>query len=589
MHVAAIIQARMGSTRFSGKVLRSLAGKPVLWHIVHRLRKCRSLDGIAIATSVNPADDPVEAFGRSENIPVVRGSEENVLARYILAAENLGADIIVRITGDAPLIDPGWTDDLVEGLIRKQADYYVPDPKIPSIHEGLDPFTIGALRKLYREAGEDPVSREHMAAYFHRHPGFVRVEYAPLDPDFRFEGARISVDTPPDLRFLEEVYRRLGAPPGEADLREVVRLLRAEPELLKINGHVFRKQPDQITRRVLFRCDGDAQVGLGHIGRCSALADELRDRHSLGINFALARGAEGLKFLQRAGYSPEQKIGNPPEDLWLEEILHRIQPDILVLDVPPSVTLSLTAIRKWRREGLLVVTIDDFSERRLGAELAFYPPVPQVCRLDWEGFSGDHYVGWDWVPLRGEFGRPSRSHSGNQPTVLVSMGGSDPAGMTLKVLSALDRLDEAFTTNVVLGPGFSCRESLNSFQARAKRHFEIHPDPPRMAEWMGAASLAVVSFGVTAYELAAMGVPAVYLCLTQDHDESASALANAGMAFNMGVFTEVSEQALGKEVMFLLNNPAVRARMSDTARKGIDGQGAARIARRICGTIKLHG
>ncbi len=85
--VAAIIQARMGSSRMPGKVLLAIAGKPVLWHIIHRLRKCTTIDTIAIATSSSPVDDPIVEFSRGEQIECIRGSEDNVLERYVLAAE----------------------------------------------------------------------------------------------------------------------------------------------------------------------------------------------------------------------------------------------------------------------------------------------------------------------------------------------------------------------------------------------------------------------------------------------------------------------------------------------------------------------
>ena len=287
MRTVAIIQARTGSTRLPGKVLMPLVGKPVLWHIVHRLRKCRSVDEIAIATSTNPVDDPVEKFALGEGIKVVRGSENNVLARYVLAAEQLGADIIVRVTGDAPLVDPATIDRLVVTLIKGNADYCTGDPRVPSIHEGFSPFTFRALRKLRDKAGDDPVAREHVTAYFKKHPEFVRVSYVPIDLDYQFSGARISVDTPADFHFLEEVYARLKVPAGEADVRDVVRLLRSEPKLLEINARVHQKRADERTMRALFRCDGDGQLGLGHIYRCLALADELRDGHGYGVSFAM--------------------------------------------------------------------------------------------------------------------------------------------------------------------------------------------------------------------------------------------------------------------------------------------------------------
>ena len=116
--VAAIIQARMGSSRLPGKVLMPLVGKPVLWHIIHRLRKSRTVDVIAIATSDRPDDDALVEFANREDIPLIRGPVDNVLLRYAKAAEELDPDVIVRVTGDAPLIDPATVDKLVEKLIR---------------------------------------------------------------------------------------------------------------------------------------------------------------------------------------------------------------------------------------------------------------------------------------------------------------------------------------------------------------------------------------------------------------------------------------------------------------------------------------
>ena len=100
LRVAAIIQARMGSSRFPGKVLKPLAGRPVLWHVIHRLKKCVTVTDVAVATSVNSADDPLAEFCAREKVPCIRGSEENVLDRYRQAAQALEADVIVRVTGD---------------------------------------------------------------------------------------------------------------------------------------------------------------------------------------------------------------------------------------------------------------------------------------------------------------------------------------------------------------------------------------------------------------------------------------------------------------------------------------------------------
>src|ERR1700744_243100 len=123
LRVVAVIQARMGSTRLPGKVLRPVAGKPLLWHIVHRLRQCARIEDIAIATSTNPRDDAIVEWGGLEGVTVIRGPEDDVLARYARAAESLDADIIVRVSSDAPFIDAGFVDHLIAALIEQDGDY----------------------------------------------------------------------------------------------------------------------------------------------------------------------------------------------------------------------------------------------------------------------------------------------------------------------------------------------------------------------------------------------------------------------------------------------------------------------------------
>lgn len=573
----------MRSTRLPGKVLMPLAGKPVLWHIIHRLRQSRAVDSIAIATSIHSVDDPIAAFAMQERIEIVRGPEDNLLARYALAAESLAADIIVRVTGDAPLIDPAMVDRLVKTLIEKEADYCMGDPTVPSIHEGFSPFNMQALEKLLSEAADNPVAREHVTGYFKMCPGFVRVAYVPIEPDYQFSGARISVDTPADFRFLEEIYARLKAAAGEADVRDMVRLLRTEPDLLEINTHVHRKGLHEPSRRVLFRCDGDAQIGLGHVYRCLALAAEMRDAQGFGVSFAMTTGSVGFDLVGQAGYPIDRNDGDG-EEIWMDKVVQRLQPDALVLDVRSK--LAPSKVQEWRENGVVIVTLDDPSERRLAADLAFYPPVPQTQHLSWADFTGQLYQGWDVVVLRREFGFRAPKVPNQRPVVLVTMGGSDPAGLTLKAIAALELLDEDFKTVVALGPGFFHQEALDAKLARTRREFEIHENVALMSGLMAEADLAVASFGITAYELASMGVPSIYLCLSQDHAESASAFVNAGMAVSLGEFGQVTEQELAYAVRRLMNDQVACLRLARLSKEHIDGQGAARVAQIVATHVK---
>src|ERR1700744_6186047 len=122
IRVVAVIQARMGSTRLPGKVLKPVAGKPLLWHIVHRLKASALIEDIAVATTTNPRDDAIVEFGQAHGVTIVRGPEDDVLARFARAAEVLDADIVVRVSSDAPFLDAGFIDHLVGSMIAQQGD-----------------------------------------------------------------------------------------------------------------------------------------------------------------------------------------------------------------------------------------------------------------------------------------------------------------------------------------------------------------------------------------------------------------------------------------------------------------------------------
>jgi len=358
MRVVAIIQARMGSTRLPGKVLMPLVGKPVLWHIIHRLRKCKTLDSIALATTTNSCDDPLEEFAEIEGIEVIRGSEDNVLERYYIAAKTLHADIVIRVTGDAPLIDPDYLDLLVNYLIRENVDFVMEDHSIPSIHEGFSPFTFHALEKLINVVGDDPVAREHVTAYFKKNPSFISSISIKPESDYQFKGARLSVDTPADLQFLEEIYKRLQVPAGEADIREVVKLLRHNPDLLLINSHVYQKKADDKTRRILFSCEGNIKNYEQYLERCIKLAQKLRDTYGFGIKFSMGHGQQGIEMIHENGFKIETKASDYGKE-WLGEIIEKTLPDAIVFN--SMIAMDSDCRKKIYENGIVVVIINGYG------------------------------------------------------------------------------------------------------------------------------------------------------------------------------------------------------------------------------------
>lgn len=577
IRVVAVIQARMGSTRLPGKVLRPVAGKPLLWHIVHRLRGCRLLEDIAVATTVNPADEAIVEWCNAEGITVVRGPEADVLARYAQAAEKLDADIIVRVTSDAPFIDAGFVDHLVATLIEQNGDYVLMDEGTECAHEGVDPFSRKALDRLMMDAAHDPAAREHVTGYFKLHPDFVKIVRAAPYPPFDRKGGRFSVDTPDDLAFVEALHERIQARAGEASLAELILLLEREPELNRINGHVRQKPLQEggpSGGMALIRCDGGGKFGYGHVKRMVALARALRDREGIGVTFALNGSEDAAIPVRRAGFAAImlKSAGD------LEKLVEDGHPDILLLDGREGP--SRAELAKLKRHIALTAIIDDGHERRLACDLAYYPPVPGALALDWTGSHTQARIGWQWA-LLGLNPNPRKAKdlpASSRPTLLVAMGGSDPHGLTLRMAKALAVLDQTIRVRFVIGTGVKDGANVARGLVGLKKNYETVEGADDLSIEYANADVCLCAFGVTAYELAALGVPALYLGLTPDHVASASAFADAGMGMSLGLAERASDEDIVGAVQWLINKPGARRAMRHAGLALIDGQGSARIA-----------
>ena len=291
--VVAVIQARMGSSRLPGKVLIPVAGQPLLWHIIHRLGQCRTVDKIAIATSIDPADDAIEQFCAGLGVVCVRGPLQNVLERYRLAAQATGAQTLLRITGDAPLIDPGLIDYLVDGLAG--GDFVQLEAGALCAHEGADVFSRRALDWLTRHAGEDEIAREHVTSYFKRHADAVKTVHVPAYPPLaRPLPYHISVDEPADLDMLRAVYARLNVPAGEAKLPDVLRLLDSDPAIRAINAHVRQKPLTEVERLGAARRLGIGTVQFGQAYGVSNMRGQVPLAEARAILARAARAGVGL-------------------------------------------------------------------------------------------------------------------------------------------------------------------------------------------------------------------------------------------------------------------------------------------------------
>ncbi|HVU21672.1 MAG TPA: NTP transferase domain-containing protein [Rhizomicrobium sp.] len=573
LRIVAVIQARMGSTRLPGKVLKPIAGQPLLWHIVHRLKASHLIEDIAVATTTHPRDDAIAEFGQKHGVTVVRGPEDDVLARFARAAEILDADIIVRVSSDAPFIDAGFVDHLVASMIEQGGDYVLLEEGAVTAHEGVDPLTRRGLDKLMMDAHDDPVAREHVTGYFKLHPDFVPIARAKAFPRLAREGGRLTIDTPDDLAFVEAVHARLEAKAGEASLGDLLMLLDRDPSLRALNGHVRQKQLAVAGGLALVRCDGGGQFGYGHVKRMIALARALRDREGIGSVFAVDGTEDALFPIRQAGFEAIQ-TGNDFGKL--ATLVGSRKPDFLLLDCRDGP--SRGEVELLSKNVAITCVIDDGSDRRLAADLAYYPPVPQAERLDWAGSHCEPRTGWQWSLIGLDTNAARAKPISPRPTLLVAMGGSDPLGLTMRAARALARLDPVFRARFVIGPGVSDRENIAKAIVKLRSNFETIEGADDLANEYASADFALAAFGVTAYELATFGVPALYLCLTEDHALSASAFEYAGMGVSLGVADDVSDERIAKSVLALLGDATRRREMRTAGLMTMDGQGASRVA-----------
>jgi len=239
MRISAIIQARMGSNRLPGKVLMDIGGRPMLWHVINRLKYSKKLNDIVLAIPDSKENDVLEKFAQENKVKYFRGSEEDVLSRYYEAAKEVESDVIVRITSDCPLIDPKIVDLVIEKHLNSEEDYTSNVFK-RTFPRGLDVeiFDFKLLEKAYRQAKED-YQREHVTPYIYEQSKVYSVE---SQERLKRPDLRLTVDTKEDLDLIRQVYKTLYFPGNIFYIEEVIDFLDEQPELLNINKETKQKE-----------------------------------------------------------------------------------------------------------------------------------------------------------------------------------------------------------------------------------------------------------------------------------------------------------------------------------------------------------
>ena len=317
----------------------------------------------------------------------------------------------------------------------------------------------------------------------------------------------------------------------------------------------------QLGDNVLFRFDMNVDIGMGHAVRCLALADHLKEFFDCNIYFAMRHNE--MPFPKYYTVFESDEVAFDYES-WLTECIRMSNTSILIMDIRDGLSRQgLKAIKK--NTGVKLITIDDPEEKRLEADIGLYPAVPQIGKMDWTDFSGDLYVGWEYVILRKQFCNNFKNTVSDKPVILVSMGGTDKNNMTGLAIKVLKGISYKFKVIIILGSKYPHVNELRNDLDIVDFQYELFHNPDNIVDVMLQSQFAIISFGVTAYELAAINIPALYICISPDHLESSRLFEQSGVGETVGEYPHIEKEHLMKMIEYYICNPQIISTMSKRA------------------------
>lgn len=239
--LSAVIVSRMGSSRLAGKALREVMGKPLLQHLIERVKRSRFIEDIVVATSIKMEDEAILALAKRCKVNSFAGSEDDVLDRVVKAAKSIDADVIVQINGDRPLIDPSIIDYVVERYLDEKPDFACNNLKA-TFPKGqvVEIFKLALLENI-ANSSNDPFIREHVTLAFYENPDRYKVLNVEAPAGWYMPDLRLCLDTREDLELITRICEELYPKNPYFGLDEIISLVKARPELKEINKTIRQK------------------------------------------------------------------------------------------------------------------------------------------------------------------------------------------------------------------------------------------------------------------------------------------------------------------------------------------------------------
>lgn len=240
--VVAIVQARMGSTRLPGKVLKKILDKPMLQHVVDQVSYANLIDELVVATTINPKDDEIVEFCKKSGVKCFRGSENNVLSRYYYAAKKYKANCVVRICSDSPLVDPFVIDKIVEIFLKNKGQYdYVSNTLDQTYPLGMNVeiFSQPSLEKSFLNSCKD-YEKEHVTPYIYTNPKLFNIYKEQLSE--KLNHLRLTVDESQDFSLVEWIIKKLYQNNKPICIKDISELYKKNSNIFLINSRIIQKK-----------------------------------------------------------------------------------------------------------------------------------------------------------------------------------------------------------------------------------------------------------------------------------------------------------------------------------------------------------
>ncbi len=498
--VVAIIQARMGSTRLPGKVIEKIGDKPLLEILVNRLKKSAYIDDVTIATTKNKEDNAVERLANELGIYCYRGSEEDVLDRFAESSRLSNADVVVRVTGDNPLIDTDLVDTLIDIHLTNNLDYtYCLDTPLGV---GAEIIESKVLLEISKKA-ELESEREHVTPYLRSHQDDYNI--LQFYSNIRNQNIRLTVDTNEDLTLIKAIYHNLGDL-EDLKISDVIHFLKTHPEIYRINAAVEQNPDDTIkTINVAFLTEGNSEMGMGHVYRSITFAKTIIANLMAKAYFLTKSNDNVIKLIEDENF-PTVKLNNDEE---IVGHLKKLDINLVVIDNLDFEEDILKEI-KDQIKIVLVDNLDPKINKHADIVMSMYK---SFVNKNYHNNTTDtqYFCGPKYLLLRDEFYNSPKKVllKPKIEDILLIFGGSDPSNLTSKVL---EKIGDNYRINIVLGPEFNYYDVLyRIIDTYENNHVTINIEPDNIAELMYNADLVITSPGLSMFESVYVGSPVLLI------------------------------------------------------------------------------